>query len=173
MISEEFKNLCAQNDPPIPLEKGFLFAVFFTYKSEIKGLEQYFLDRGIFEYEEFQPLQIALCETNPETLKPELSVELFAGTSVDEFSNFLKELSYVGISGKGHLNNELEYSIFDTSLKVDRDAYKVAKSALGDDFNPLKCVDVIANYYRTTKYAKKFANYVGSSAFIMDYKSFQ
>lgn len=173
MINEEFKKLCEENNPPIPLEKGFVFAIFWRFKDEVKNLEQYFLDRGILEYDEFQPLQIALCKTNPETLKPELKVDLFGGVSSDEFSNFLVELSFVGISGKGHVNNELEYSIFDSSLKVDKDAYKLAKTALGEYFSPLKCVDVISNYYRTTKFAKKFANYVGSSAFLMDYKSYQ
>lgn len=173
MINEEFKKLCEENNPPIPLEEGFVFAMLWQFKDEIKGLEQYLIDSNIIGYERFQPLQIALCRTNPETLKPELKVDLFGGVSSDEFSDFLVQLTFRGISGKGYVNNELEYSIFDTTLKVDRDAFNHAKIALGDSFSPLKCADVISNYYRTTKFAKKFANYVGSSAFIMDYKSYQ
>lgn len=169
-ISQEFKDKCKEHG--IPLNEGFVFAILIAYKDQVPGLEQFLQEKEFWSYDKWQPYQINLCKTN-EDLKPELKVDLFGGVSSDEFSDFLVQLTFRGISGKGHVNNEKEYSIFNADYNVDKQAFVKAKQTLGDIFSLLKCADVIANYYRTTEYASKFANYVGSSAFIMDYKSYQ
>lgn len=166
-INEEFINLCKENR--IPLSEGFLFGVILEFQDQIPELKQFILNEGFFDYERYQPLQINLCTTNPETLKPELKVPLFGGVIEGEYEEFLNLLSQKGLTGKGFANNELEYSIFNTNSKVDRIAFNLAKGKI-KNFSVEKCATVIVNYYRSTQYAQKFANYVGSDAFVMDYK---
>ncbi len=166
-INEEFISLCKENE--IPLSEGFLFGIILEFQDQIPELKQFILNEGFFDYERYQPLQINLCTTNPETLKPELKVSLFGGMIDGEYEEFLDLLSQRGLTGKGFANNELEYSIFNTNSKIDRVAFSLAKSKI-KNFSVEKCATVIINYYRSTQYAQKFANYVGSDAFIMDYK---
>lgn len=153
--------------------KGIHFGFLMTYKDDFPALKEYLLneDREIFPYEEFQVYQINLCKTNTDTLKPELKVPLFAGVSNDEFSIFLDLLSQYHVSSKGHLNNSLDFSIFDRDTKVDKKALEIAKTGL-DKFDINKAAIVISNYYETTKYATKLAAYLGGSAFLQDYKSY-
>lgn len=170
-INEKFKDLCKENE--IPLSEGFVFGIFVDFKDIVPGLESLIWKddngEGILNYERYQPLQINLCTTNPETLKPELKVPLFGEVVDGEYEDFLDLLSQKGLTGKGFANNELEYSIFNTNSKIDRVAFSLAKGKI-KNFSVEKCATVIVNYYRSTQYAQKFANYVGSDAFVMDYK---
>lgn len=166
-ISQEFKQRCKEHG--IPLNEGFMFAVMIAYKDQVPNLEQFFIDKEYWPHECWQPYQITLCNTNEE-LKPELKVPLFGFSEEGEYDKFLILLMEDGVGGRGHLNNELEYSIFNSISKVDRDAFSMAKVKLKSDWDVDKASRVVSHYYRMTKFAKNFANYIGSDSFIMDYK---
>lgn len=166
-ISSEFKNLCKEHE--IPLNEGFCFAMLIEYRDKVPGLEQFLVDKEFWPYEKWQPYQINLCIVN-EDLKPQLKVPLFGFSEEGEYDKFLTLLMEDGVGGRGHLNNELEYSIFNSTSKIDRDAFSHAKVKLKSDWDVDKASRVVSHYYRMTKFAKNFANYVGSDSFIMDYK---
>jgi hypothetical protein len=174
MINKEYLELlkeCNLNNNPKQEAKGIHFGFLMTFKDDYPALKDYLLDndREIFPYEEFQMYQINLCTTNPDTLKPELKVPLFeTGVGDDEFSLFLTLLSQYHINGRGHQNQQLEYSIFDSDSRVDKEALMKAKAV--KDFNLERCAIVISNYYETTKYATKLATYLGGTTFVQDYK---
>ena len=174
MINKEYLELlkeCNLNNNPKQEAKGIHFGFLMTFKDSHPALKDYLLDndREIFPYEEFQHYQINLCTTNPDTLKPELKVPLFeTGVGDDEFDTFLTLLSRYHVTGRGHQNQQLEYSIFDANPKVDKEALMKAKAI--KDFNLERCAIVISNYYETTKYATKLATYLGGTTFVQDYK---
>lgn len=172
-INEEFISLCKENE--IPLSEGFIFGIFVDFKDTIPGLESLIWKddngEGILNYERYQPLQINLCTTNPETLKPELKVPLFGGVVDGEYEEFLETLRLYNIGGSGHLNSKLEFSIFDKHEKVDRDSYFELKQKLGKDFDLNKICKTISIYYESSKYATKLASYMRGSAIVQDYKN--
>lgn len=168
-INEEFISLCKENE--IPLSEGFLFGIILEFQDQIPGLKQFILNEGFFDYERYQPLQINLCVTNPEILKPELKVPLFGGVVDGEYEKFLETLRLYNIGGSGHLNSKLEFSIFDKHEKVDRDSYFELKQKLGKDFDLNKICKTISIYYESSKYATKLASYMGGSAIVQDYKN--
>lgn len=178
MINEEFLSLLKESglgNNEKQIARGVHFGLLITLKDKVPGFKEYLLDeeehRPVFPYEDYQVYQINLCKTNPDTLEVELKVPLFqTGVSKDEFDTFLTLLSHYYVTGKGHQNNLLEYSIFDANPKVDKEALMKAKSI--DNFDLDRCAIVISNYYETTKYATKLATYLGGTTFIQDYKSY-
>mgnify|MGYP007095244089 CR=1 FL=1 len=111
-------------------------------------------------------------QTKAETLKMELKVPLLGNVVEGEYETFLNTLSNYYVSGKGHINNQLEYSIFDKDGRVDKTAFNNAKAALGKDFDLNKMAIVISNYYESTQYAMKQANYLNGQSFVQDFKSY-
>lgn len=179
MINQEYLDLLKKEglaQIPSQRARGLFFGFLITFKEDFPELKDYLLDdeehRAIFPYEDFQVYQIKLCKTNTDTLKMELKVP-FLGNSVEgEYEMFLNLLGNYNINSKGHLNLQLEYSIFDKSSKVDKDAFNVAKAALGKDFDLNKMAIVISNYYESTQYAMKLANYLNGQSFVQDFKSY-
>lgn len=176
MINKDYLKLlkdCGLSNNPKQEAKGIHFGFLITYKDDFPALKDYLLDedRQIFPYEEFQVYQINLCKTNADTLKIELKVPLFAGVSNDEFSLFLDLLSGQNVVSSGHLNNKLDFSIFDKDTSVDKKALETAKVSV-NNFNMSKAAIVVANYYETTKYATKLASYLGGTGFVQDYKNY-
>lgn len=179
MINQEYLDLLKKEGlakTPSQRARGLFFGFLITFKEDFPELKDYLLDeeehRAIFPYEDFQLYQIKLCKTNADTLKMELKVPLLGNVVEGEYETFLGALGYLNVNSRGHLNNQLEYSIFDKSTKIDKDAFNVAKAALGKDFDLNKMAIVISNYYETTQYAMKLANYLNSQAFVQDFKSY-
>ena len=159
---------------PSQRARGIFFGFLMTFQQDHPELKDYLLDeeehRAIFPYEDFQVYQIKLCQTNSDTLKIELKVPLFGGLATGEFEEFLRILTTHNINSKGYLNAQLEYSIFDSNLQVDKDVYNAVKSNLGEDYDIYKVAKTVANYYMDTKFASKLAKYLGGAGFIQDYK---
>lgn len=156
------------------IDKGIHFGFLISMLQERPSMKEYMLDgeKSVFPYEEFQVYQINFCKTNADSLQLELKVPLFeVGISQDEFGRFLELLLQYHVTGKGHQNNMLEFSIFEKDSRIDKEALQKAKQAI-KDFDLNKCVIVVSNYYETTKFATKLANYLGGSSFIQDYKSY-
>lgn len=181
MISQDYLNLlkeCGLANNPKQEARGIHFGFLITYKEDYPALKDYLLndDRRIFPYEEFQVYQINLCKTNAETLKIELKIPLFGGDISGEFEQFLSLLSNYNITSKGHLNNQLDFSIFSGLSSDDKKALSEAKININSynksnpSFDLNRAVIVTANYYETTKYATKLASYLGGTGFIQDYK---
>ena len=179
MINQEYLDLLKKEGlakTPSQRARGLFFGFLITFKEDFPELKDYLLDeeehRAIFPYEDFQVYQIKLCKTNADTLKMELKVPLLGNVVEGEYEMFLNTLSNYYVSGKGHINNQLEYSIFDKDGRVDKTAFNNAKAALGKDFDLNKMAIVISNYYESTQYAMKLANYLNGQSFVQDFKSY-
>lgn len=166
-INEEFKELCKENE--IPLSEGFLFGIILEFQDQIPELKQFILNEGFFDYERYQPLQINLCTTNPETLKPELKVSLFGGVVDGEYEVFITSVvEQIGSTIKG---KETSYSLF-TKEGIEKNCfYKVKNSIENFDLNRL--VKSIVLYYGQTMMAKQLGNYLRSEECLINYKTLQ
>lgn len=166
-INEEFKELCKENE--IPLSEGFLFGIILEFQDQIPELKQFILNEGFFDYERYQPLQINLCTTNPETLKPELKVPLFGGVVDGEYEVFITSVvEQIGSTIKG---KETSYSLF-TKEGIEKNCfYKVKNSIENFDLNRL--VKSIVLYYGQTMMAKQLGNYLRSEECLINYKTLQ
>ncbi len=172
MINREYLRLLKQSNlstNPLEQSQGILFGFLVENMCEFPELEQVLFNSGIFPYEKFQEYQIQLCRTN-ELGNLELIVPLTGFDVQDEYYELCSLLSTMYVGSQGHINSRLEYSIFDDYN--DKEALKKAKEILGTEFHLGRAAIVIANYYETTQYAKKFAGYVGSNNFIQDFKNF-
>lgn len=179
MINQDYLDLLKKEglaQTPSQRARGLFFGFLITYKEEYPELKDYLLDdeehRAIFPYDDFQVYQIKLCRTNADTLKLELKVPIFGNSVEGEYEQFLNLLSNYHLSGKGHANNVLEYSIFDRDKSLDKKAFEAAKTNLNKDFDLNKMAIVISNYYETTQFAMKLANYLNSQGFVQDFKSY-
>jgi len=170
-VNEEFKDLCKENE--IPLSEGFVFGIFIDFKDIVPGLESLIWKddngEGILNYERYQPLQINLCTTNPETLKPELKVPLFGGVVDGEYEIFITSVvEQIGSTIKG---KETSYSLF-TKEGIEKNCfYKVKNSIENFDLNRL--VKSIVLYYGQTMMAKQLGNYLRSEECLINYKTLQ
>lgn len=172
MINKEYLRLLKQSNlstNPLEQSQGILFGFLVENMQEFPELEQVLFNSGLFPYEKFQEYQIQLCRTN-ESGNLELIVPLTGHDVKNEYYELCNLLSTMYVGSQGHINSRLEYSIYDDYN--DKEALKKAKEILGTEFHLGRAAIVIANYYETTQYAKKFAGYVGSNNFIQDFKNF-
>ena len=172
MINKEYLRLLKENNlstNPLEQSQGILFGFLISYMNEYPELENLLFSSGLFPYEKFQEYQIQLCRTNSSG-NLELIVPLTGYDVQDEYYELCNLLSGYYITSNGHQNSRLEYSIYDDYN--DKEALKKAKEILGSDWSKERAAIVIANYYETTQFAKKFAGYVGSNNFIQDYKNY-
>ena len=171
-INKEYLRLLKESNlstNPLEQSQGIFFGFLIENMYEFPELEQVLFNSGIFPYERFQEYQIQLCRTN-ELGNLELIVPLTGFDVGDEYYELCNLLSTMYVGSQGHINSKLEYSIYDDYN--DKEALKKAKEILGTEFHLGRAAIVIANYYETTQYAKKFAGYVGSNNFIQDFKQF-
>jgi len=172
MINKEYLRLLKENNlstNPLEQSQGILFGFLVENMYSYPELENLLFNSGLFPYEKFQEYQIQLCRTNSSG-NLELIVPLTGYDIQDEYYELCSLLSGYYITSNGHMNSKLEYSIYDDYN--DKEALKKAKEILGEQFNLGRAAIVISNYYETTQFAKKFAGYVGSNNFIVDYKNY-
>lgn len=172
MINKEYLRLLKENNlstNPLEQSQGILFGFLIENMGEYPELENLLFNSGMFPYEKFQEYQIQLCRTNSSG-NLELIVPLTGYDVQDEYYELCTLLSGYYVTSNGHQNSRLEYSIYDDYN--DKEALKKAKEILGEQFHLGRAAIVIANYYETTQFAKKFAGYVGSNNFIQDFKNY-
>lgn len=172
MINQEYLRLLKDSNlstNPLEQSQGILFGFLIEHMYSYPELENLLFNSGLFPYERFQEYQIQLCKTNSSG-NLELIVPLTGQDMQDEYYELCDLLSVYFIGSNGHVNSKLEYSIYDDYN--DKEALKQAKAVLGQQFSLGRAAVVIANYYETTQFAKKFAGYVGSNNFIQDFKNY-
>lgn len=172
MINKEYLRLLKEKNlstNPLEQSQGILFGFLIENMYTHPELENLLFNSGLFPYEKFQEYQIQLCKTNSSG-NLELIVPLTGYDVQDEYYELCNLLSSHYITSNGHINSKLEYSIYDDYN--DKEALKKAKEILGEQFHLGRAAIVIANYYETTQFAKKFAGYVGSNNFIVDFKNY-
>lgn len=171
MINKDYlKKLKEVNFSNSPKEQseGILFGFLIENMYEFPELETVMFKSGIFPYDRFTEYQIQLCKTN-QSGNLELITPLSGYDVQDDYYDLCLLLSHRFVGSTGHVNNILDFSIYDDNN--DKEAIKRAKEIL-PDFNLEKAAIIISDYYEKTQFAKKFAGYVGSNNFIMDYKNY-
>jgi len=160
-INSNYLQLLRDNE--IDEAKGLFFGFLITHRKDFHSLQSYILDDHVLPYEEFMVLQINLCKVN-EKGERELKVPFYSHQSYGEFDLFKSKLAEKYIGGKGHLNNKLEFIIFGPD---DEKSYDFVKSKI-ENFDIDKLVEVVSQYYETTRFASKLSKYLKESA-IQDY----
>lgn len=84
-----------------------------------------------------------------------------------KFKKFISELTKVHVGTKGHLNNELKYSIGRGSQE-SRQAYSNLLISI-PDLDNARLARKIASYYESSKYPTKLSKYLTDEAFF-DYQ---
>ncbi len=165
-ISSEFKNLCKEHE--IPLNEGFCFAMLIEYRDKVPGLEQFLVDKEFWPYEQWQPYQINLCNTN-EDLKPQLKVPLFGFSEEGEYDSFITSVvEQIGSTIKG---KDTSYSLF-TKEGIEKNSFAIVKNSI-KDFNLNRLVKSVVLYYGQTMMAKQLGNYLRSEECVINYKTLQ
>lgn len=170
MVNPEYLRLLKNtnlSNSPLEQSQGILFGFLIENMYDFPELEDMLFSSGLFPYEKFQEYQIQLCKTD-EQGRLELLTPLTGFDVQDDYSQLCDLLSKNYVGSNGHSNNRLEYAIYDDYN--DQQALKTAKERI-PDFNLERAAEVIAYYYETVQFAKKFAGYVGSNNFIQDYKN--
>ncbi len=152
------------------ISQGLFFGFLITYKGDFPDLESYMLDgqNSVLPYETFQLYSINLCKKNVDSRQNELVVPLIGYTDSSEYGEFLTSLHQQNVYNTGHVNNILQFSIFD---KDDKKDFNELKTRLGSAYDRDKLAIVVSNYYEITQYAKKLGKYFREDGYVA-YKTY-
>ena len=146
-LNEYFKGL------GIPPQEGYAFSLLFEF-----GLQDYLIEKNLIDSEKAMALLSMNLEGDYELIQSVIEKEsngLFL-----QLKLMMKDSKI--FDSKGHVNNPQDYEVigFNKEVQDEFDSLKV------NDVE--KAFEVIKDYYKSTKPAKKLVNYL-KSGFMLDY----
>lgn len=174
MINKDFIKLLEDSyELPEDRAAGMLFAFVVTFRHEFPALDVMMLEGNhpLFNYVEFRKFSDLLVKYNPETGRNEVKVPMF-GYSADLFEEFVNLLEKYNVNYKGHINNQLSFSIFSKGNE-DRDAFLATCNAIKEkgEFELDRLARCVAEFYQYTEFPTKLCNFLGTTNCVSAYVS--
>ena len=146
------------------LAQGLIFGFIVHHKKDFPSLERYLLESntdspllGRLKYEDYQRYAINLVKVDTSTGIEQLIVPLYSVSTSEQLDLFKSKLLERHINNLGHLNNQLEFSIFSED---DAEALELYITKKGEEFNIEKLADIAALYYKKASFAKKLCKFL-------------
>jgi len=130
------------NKDGLDMTEALLYCFAIEYKLDVARVTDTFVN---IDNEMFYRINLTDRDIVSNTLK--LKIPLFSNTFNDKFSELIKELKSRGFTSNGHPNNQVKYSVINTS----NEAKTAFLSFYNEDTDFNRLVNCVVSYYERTE----------------------